>query len=1296
MTGKKLITIPGIIILTIGIIITVITTLPFFLHNPQIQLNKDAVYKIYEEESIKIPFSQWMNKNSVEKSLSTSPKIPFNTKWQGNTLLIDINSKERTGNLVSVNISENAKNILGRKISNAFSVDFITSKPPKVLHIHPREKTNITEKIYITFTDEMADLNNPSMIHSISLSPPIKGTWNWITPSTIEFSPKNNFDYSTVYKIFISKNITNLNGIRLEDNYEYEFKTEDSETDKESENPDNREESENPLPQPPLNQTDEKGTEENDVISLDLEKRRAILLNPDAQVESLLTDSENINEPKLYSYIHLDKKIYSPNDTILFKGIVKSHKDAAFDIPKPTLINIAVRDSDSFEIFRNRYITNKKGVFDGKIKLFDDSPSGTYTIIICLGTMDYYCQEEEYYSYFSVGDSGNGAKNSHLINQIKNPSKNALKLELDKDEYQIGETARLRFKYNEEARALITVERSSVKYFKIIDVSPGYSAVQIPIKDNFFPNTFVSVLVVEKDGTQKNGKQEMMINKESRKINLTIETDKTRYNPGEEMTLSINTRDYKNRPISADLLLYIQEYSDKKEKIEEEVFDFFYHPRNLNVIDTINTETVANSKTENITETMIWKPNIHTDINGEAKIIFKTPNKNSLWKIKILAISDQAKIGFITKKLDTRKSLILNSNIPNFLYLDDQVQIKTAIENNSEEKETFSVNIETVNLTVHGNNETKIKLDPHETSEVIFDLEAQSANFSSYGKIKIRTFNENKEDQIEKNIQIIQPIKSKHENISGKTGSNSFQKTIHINAGKNDTEKISINAGATYLANIVDDIKYLLSNPMISTIDTIGRIAPIAELITTLKLKSFEELSLPSLRDKAGNKILFEDIVKSSLQKIYELQNSDGGWNFWKFETEKIQSNSTLSAFILSQLHNTRNAGFYVNQNTMNKAYKFVANTLYNSKETEDENQDIWESRAFLIAMLSEANRYELRLIQKTYENIDELSNGAKLYLALALENTNQKTKATEIVNGLLEKLHRSKDKTRLLENKKEPAEILMSDIKRTALLLKLIHRLNIENPEEENMIQWILNQSSEKISLIDRVEIISMITEIIDTKKDKEVQFSVEIELNNLKIQAFSKNKNTIFAQESVSIPVSKLNSTNDPAIKISKKGIGRLFFEIINPITTDINKLTASSNRIGIARTYLNTETKANLGNLAIVKQGDTVTGEIILVIPEERNFVMVEEFLPAGLTFIKEVSDNKKMSPFDIHKFQNNRILLFAEKLSPGVYTYSFEAKATRIGKFFHQQTKAFEVYNPKISSTTKPGWFSIAAN
>ena len=1287
MPRKKLITIPAIIILSVGAIIAILTALPLFLYNPQIQLNQDNIYKIYRDESIKIPFSQWMNKDSVEKNLSISPEIPFNTKWQGNTLFINMDSEEKTGNLISVNISENAKNILGRKISDASSIDFATSKLPKVLHIHPQEKAKITEKIYITFTDEMVDLNSPTTIHSISLSPSIKGAWNWITPSTIEFSPRNHFDYSTVYKIFISKNIASLNGIHLESDYEHEFKTGDLET---------HEKSENPSPQLLPKKTDEKETEEDDSISSDLEKRRTILLDPNTQIESLLITSKNINEPKLYSYIHLDKKIYLPNEKILFKGIVKSHKDAAFDIPKPTLVNIAVRDPDSFEIFRKKYTTNETGTFNGEVKLFDDSPGGTYTIITCLGTLNHYCQGEESYSYFSVGNSSNYTEDLNLNNKIEAPSKNALKLELDKDEYQIDETARLRFKYNEEARALVTVERNEVKHFKIIDVFPGYNAIQIPIKDNFFPNVFVSILVVEKDGTQKSGKQEIIIKEESRKINLTIETDKVRYNPGEEITLSINTKDYKNQPVSADLLLYIQKYSDKKEETRKEVFSFFHHPRNLNMVDPISTEIISNNQAENNTDTVIWKPNIHTNIEGNAKITFKTPGKNSLWKIKILAISDEAKIGFATKKLDTRKSLIINSNIPDFLYLGDQIQVKTTIENNSEEQEVFLVNIEATNLNIHGDNEIKIKLDPHETSEVIFDLEAQDINFSPYGKIKIRTFNENKEEQIEKNIQIIQPVKLKQKNISEKTRINSSQKTIRIDTNKNNTEKISINSGATYLTNIVDDIEYLLSSSVISTMNTISRIAPIAELITTLKLKSFEELSLPPLRDKAGNQILFEEIVKNSLQKIYELQNSDGGWNFWRFTAGKNESNPTLSAFILSQLHKTRSAGFYVNQNIVSRAYKFIANSLYNSKKTEDENQNIWENRAFLIAMLSEANRSELRLIQKTYENIDTLSNGARLYLALALENTNQKTKATGIINDLLSKLHRSKDKTRLLEDKKEPAEILMSDIKRTALLLKLAHRLDIENPEEENMIQWILNQSSEKISLIDRVEIISMITEIIDVKKDREIQFSAEIKLNNLKAQIFSKNKNTMFIQERISIPISKLNSTDSPTIEISKKGTGRLFFEIINSITTDISKLTASSNRIGTARTYLNAETKAMLGNLATVKQGDIVIGKVILIIPEERSFVIVEEFLPAGLTFTKELSNNTEKSPFNIHKFQKNRVLLFAEKLSPGIYTYSFEAKATHIGKFFHQQTKASEVYNPEISSTTKPGWLSITAN
>jgi alpha-2-macroglobulin len=146
--------------------------------------------------------------------------------------------------------------------------------------------------------------------------------------------------------------------------------------------------------------------------------------------------------------------------------------------------------------------------------------------------------------------------------------------------------------------------------------------------------------------------------------------------------------------------------------------------------------------------------------------------------------------------------------------------------------------------------------------------------------------------------------------------------------------------------------------------------------------------------------------------------------------------------------------------------------------------------------------------------------------------------------------------------------------------------------------------------------------------------------------------------------------------------------------------------------------------------VNEGDLVRVRLRVTAPTDREFVAVEDPLPAGL----EVVDTKlrttsidaflapsalaserqrttdaigdapgrtawwywgNWNPWDQIETYDDRVVFHARLLSKGSHVYSYVARATTPGRFVRPQAHAEEMYNPALSGWSDGGWFVVKA-
>ena len=74
---------------------------------------------------------------------------------------------------------------------------------------------------------------------------------------------------------------------------------------------------------------------------------------------------------------------------------------------------------------------------------------------------------------------------------MEDPDK--IELDLEREQYQVGEEAQLQIKAPFAGKALVTVERERVYDYWIVDLADNTGVVSIPVREEYKPNAYLSV-----------------------------------------------------------------------------------------------------------------------------------------------------------------------------------------------------------------------------------------------------------------------------------------------------------------------------------------------------------------------------------------------------------------------------------------------------------------------------------------------------------------------------------------------------------------------------------------------------------------------------------------------------------------------------------------------------------------------------------------------------------------------------------------------------------------------------------
>ena len=176
-------------------------------------------------------------------------------------------------------------------------------------------------------------------------------------------------------------------------------------------------------------------------------------------------------------------------------------------------------------------------------------------------------------------------------------------------------------------------------------------------------------------------------------------------------------------------------------------------------------------------------------------------------------------------------------------------------------------------------------------------------------------------------------------------------------------------------------------------------------------------------------------------------------------------------------------------------------------------------------------------------------------------------------------------------------------------------------------------------------------------------------------------------------------INSCNPREIitlKINMKGKEAVYYETRMTYAPK-SKVNPRNEGFGLSKEILSREGKP----LVSVKAGSLVIVRLQIVVPRESLFVVVDDPLPAGFeavnpTFLTESQEEQRRleqlekrkrrrwwEGFNHIEMDDDKGLLFADSMSPGIHIHNYLARALNFGTFKAPGTKVEAMYSPEVS-------------
>ncbi len=784
-------------------------------------------------------------------------------------------------------------------------------------------------------------------------------------------------------------------------------------------------------------------------------------------------------------------------------------------------------------------------------------------------------------------------------------------------------------------------------------------------------------------------------------------------------------------------------------------------------VDSESCQMVEPSVRKEFADTAYWAASVETDGDGLAEVKFPMPENLTNWKFGVWTMAHGTRVGDGSATAVTRKNLLVRLQTPRFLVETDEVVLSANVHNYLPDAKQVRVRLELDGdyLAATGELEKLVEIDAGGETRVDWRLTAAKEGIAVVRALAL-TDEESDAMQLEIPVKVhgIEKL-IPHSGVIAADGSEqAFEVVVPDERRVSDT-RLEVQFSPTLAGAMVDALPYLIDYPYGCTEQTLNRFLPAVVTQQTLRRMGVDlqairekqtnlnpqELGAPAVRAEQWKRYkanpVFDEaeldkVVKAGVNRLSEMQLSDGGWG-WFSGFGEWSSAHTTSVVVRGLVVAKRNDVAIV-PGVLDRGIQWLAEyqsgelAKLDNRNPDGSRKDVdapFKSRAdnidaLVYLVLTEAKRAELesapakqlsKMRQYLYEDRTKLAVYSQATFGLALQYECEMN-ADDAPSDMRDMVLRNLSQYVVTDAENQTAYLNLpggywwywygSEYEAQAYYLKLLAANDPKGDTASGLVKYLLNNrkhASYWNSTRDTALVVEAMADYLAATGEGAQEMTVEVWLNGQRQKTVEITPEVLFSFDNRFVVEGGDIEGGRHTLELRKTGKGRLYYNAYLSLFSLEDDIKAAGLELKVDRKYykltpvdatadvaggrgqavsqkVEKYERTEVPNLGVVESGDLVEIELTVQSKNDYEYILLEDLKAAGFEPVEVRSGYNGNDLGAYMELRDDRVSLFVRSLARGTHSVSYRMRAETPGKFSALPTKAYAMYAPELKANS----------
>jgi uncharacterized protein YfaS (alpha-2-macroglobulin family) len=914
----------------------------------------------------------------------------------------------------------------------------------------------------------------------------------------------------------------------------------------------------------------------------------------------------------------------------------------------------------------------------------------------------------------------------------RQPPAGRMALVPDRESYQPGDVARVLVPspFQEASTALVTIERGEVLTHQVTHIEGADSIIEIPIKDLYAPNVYLSVVLIRPmidagPASMAMGMIELSVAADALALQVTLTPDRTQAGPGEDISYQLEAHDAQGQPVQAEFSFALADLAvlSLTEPNSPSPFEAFYSHQPLRVRTGISLANSGEGVREEpptdgigggggemgiyevrreFPDTAYWNASVVTDTLGQAQVSLTLPDSLTTWRMDTRGVTQDTLVGSATVDLITTKDLLIRPVTPRFFTAGDAASVAAIVHNNTANELTVESQLlasgaeitsspsHTATVPAQGQMRFEWSLTIQDVDDVDLTFRVSGGGLQDASKPTVGSA----EGGALPVLRYSAPDTVATAGILETAGE--LLEAINLPRRYDAAQGELMATLDPSLGSAMNTALDVLEYPAYySTEAIVSRFLPNLAAYRALQKLNLDDPTLQSRLRRT---------LDDGLQTLRSRQANDGGWGWWI----ESRSNPYLTAYVLYSYAVAREAGVEISEQMVDSAVQYLLAGIVSPTMLKDPT--LKNRQAFVLYALAVAGEGDLTTTRQMAAERGELNLWARALLAQTLELLSPED---DLIPPLLSDFEATAVRSATgahWEDETIDHWNMGSSVRTTAHVLQTLIALDEDNPLITDAVRWLIatrDRDGAWPSTHETAWALLALTDWLELSGGLQANYDYSLTLNGQILASGTASSGALFSSVELATPIGELLADQPNQLAVGRgPGDGALFYTAHLTVYRPIEEVQANSRGLTVQREYFRydglcggIENPCPPAPSSVV--GEDLLARVLLIVPSDQYYLVVEDPYPAGM----EPIDTQLLTTptggapvnlaqadlfrggwggwwFSKVSFGDDRLKLFADYLPAGTYQYTYLIRAVLPGEYRVLPPRAWAVYFPEV--------------